>query len=132
LINQNELIKVNSLTHLGLPIGNQNYIEDFFYEKFRKVKRSFYSLYSLGCNSYGLNFQTISSIYKKIFQSIFYYGLETNFIMKQCLNKLNVRKNILLKNIFGLSKFSRSRALMSVLKIKSTFQLYEEYKILFI
>jgi hypothetical protein len=43
-----------------------------------------------------------------------------------------VRQNTLLKNIFGLSKFSRSRALMSVLKIKSTIQLYEEYKIFFI
>ena len=43
-----------------------------------------------------------------------------------------MRQNILLKNIFGLSKFSRSRALMSVLRIKSTIQLYEEYKILFI
>jgi hypothetical protein len=132
LINQNELIRVNSLTHLGLPIGNQNHVEDFFCEKFRKVERSLYSLYSLGCNSYGLNFQTISSIYKKFCQSIFYYGLETNFIRKQCINKLNVRQNILLKNIFGLSKFSRSRALMSVLRIKSTIQLYEEYKILFI
>ena len=28
LINQSELIKVNSLTYLGLPIGNHNHIED--------------------------------------------------------------------------------------------------------
>jgi hypothetical protein len=30
LINQNELIKVNSLTRLCFPIGNQNHVEDFF------------------------------------------------------------------------------------------------------
>ena len=103
-----------------------------FCEKFRKVERTFYSLYSLGCNNHGLNYHTISSIYKKFCQSIFYYGLETNFIRKKCLNKINVRQNTLLKNIFGLSKFCRSRAQMSVLKIKSTNQLYEEYKILFL
>jgi hypothetical protein len=87
LLNQNELRKVNSLIHLGLPIGNQNIVDDFFCEKFRKVERTFYSLYSLGCNNHGLNYHTISSIYKKFCQSIFYYGLETNFIRKKCLNK---------------------------------------------
>ena len=132
LLNQKELIKVNNLVHLGLPIGKQNHVEDFFGEKFRKVERSFYSLHSFGCNNYCLNYYLISSIYKKFSQSIFYYGLETNFIRKQFLNKINIRQNILLKNTFGLTKFSRSRPLMSILKIKSINQLYEEYKILFI
>ena len=94
-------------------------MEDFFCEKFRKVERSFYSLYSLGCNNNGFNFHIIANIYKKFCQSIFYYGHETNFIRKQCLNKLRVRQNTLLKNIFGLSKICRSSALMNVVKIKS-------------
>ena len=118
--------------HLDLPIGNQTHVEECFCEKFRKVERSLYSLYSLGCNNNGLNFHTIANIYKKFCQSIFYYGLETNFIRKQCLNKINVRQNTLLKNIYGLTKFSRSKALLSVLNIKSIQQLYEEYKVLFV
>ena len=98
-LNQNEIRKVDNLMHLGLPIGNQTHVEEFFCEKFRKVERSLYSLYSLGCNNNGLNFHTIANIYKTFCQSIFYYGLETNFIRKQCLNKINVRENTLLKNI---------------------------------
>ena len=107
-------------------------MEEFFCEKSRQVERSFYSLYSLGCNNNGFNFHIIANIYKKFCQSIFYYGLEINFIRKQCLNQLRVRQNTLLKNIIGISKFCRSKALMNVLKIKSIYQFYEEYKFLFI
>ena len=131
-LNQIPLKQVDNLIHLGLPIGNQKHVEEFFCENFKKVERSFYSLYSLGCNNYGLNFHIIASIYKKFSQSIFYYGLETNYIRKQCLNNINIRQNTLLKNTFGISKFSRSKCLLNVLKIKSINQLYEEYKILFI
>ena len=106
-------------------------MEEFFCEKSRQVERSFYSLYSLGCNNNGFNFHIIANIYKKFCQSIFYYGLEINFIRKQCLNQLRVRQNTLLKNIIGISKFCRSIALMNVVKIKSINQIYEEYKILF-
>jgi hypothetical protein len=122
--------KCNWYVHGKIIIKNPLFLLN--QNELRKVERTFYSLYSLGCNNHGLNCHTISSIYKKFCQSIFYYGLETNFIRKKCLNKINVRQNTLLKNIFGLSKFCRSRALMSVLKIKSTNQLYEEYKILFL
>ena len=97
----------------------KKHVEEFFCEKFKKVERSFYSLYSLGCNNYGLNFHIIASIYKKFSQSIFYYGLETNYIRKQCLNNINIRQNTLLENTFGISKFSRSKCLLNVLKIKT-------------
>ena len=75
-INDRLLEKVSILTHLGLPIGNQQHVEDFFNWKFNKVERVHYSLYSLGCNKNGLNFFWISNIYKKFSQSIFYYGLK--------------------------------------------------------
>ena len=77
MINDQLLENVSNIIHLGLPIGNQQHIEDFFNAKFRKVERSHYSLYSLGCNKNGLNFFLISNIYKKFSQPIFYYGLET-------------------------------------------------------
>ena len=74
----------------------------------------------------------ISKIYKKFSQSIFYYGLETNYIRKECLNKINIRQNILMKNTFGLSKYCKTTPLMKRIGIKSIQQLYEEYKILFL
>ena len=85
--------------HLGLPIGNLKHVENFFSDKFRKVERSFYSLNSLGVNSTGLNYFIISNIYKKFSQSSFYYGLETNYLRIECLNKINVRQNVLLTNL---------------------------------
>ena len=132
MINDQLLENVSNLIHLGLPIGNQQHIEDFFNAKFSKVERSHYSLYSLGCNKNGLNFFLISDIYKKFSQSIFYYGLETNYIRKDCLNKINIRQNILIKNTFGLSKYCKTKPLMKSIGIKSIQQLYEEYKLLFL
>ena len=125
-------MRVGNLIHLGLPIGNQKHIEEFFCEKFKKVEKSFYSLSSVGCNSKGLNYFIVSNIYKKFCQSIFYYGLETNYIRKDCLKKLDLRQSILIKNIFGLSKYSKTTPLLKALNIKSIVQLYEEYKILFL
>ena len=52
-------------------------------------------------------------------------------IRQSCINMINIRQNILLKNTFGLSKFSKSTPLLNSLGIKSNQQLYEEYKILF-
>ena len=51
---------------------------------------------------------------------------------RDCLNRINIRQNILIKNTFGLSKYCRTTPLLNSLKIKSIFQLYEEYKILFL
>ena len=131
-INNDELNKVNSLIHLGLPIGNQKHIEEFFCDKFKKVERSLYTLYSLGCKANGLNYYLIANIYKKFCQSIFYYGLETNYIRKECLNMINTRQNILLKNTFGFSKYCKTTPLLNAINIKSILQLYDEYKIIFL
>ena len=65
MINDQLLENVSNIIHLGLPISNQKHVEDFFNAKFRKVEQSHYSLYSLGCNSNGLNFFLISDIKKK-------------------------------------------------------------------
>ena len=81
-----------------------NYLKNFFC-KISKRKKSFNSLHSLGCNKKGINYQVILKMYKKFSQSVFYYGLDTNYFRKECLHNLNVRQNILLKNTFGLSKF---------------------------
>ena len=123
-LNENHIKRVGNLIHLGPPIGNQKHIEEFFCEKFKKVEKSFYSLSSVGCNSKGLNYFIVSNIYKKFCQSIFYYGLETNYFRKDCLKKLDLRQSIFIKNIFGLSKYSKTTPLLKALNIKSKVQLY--------
>jgi hypothetical protein len=40
ILNQNILYKVTNLIHLGLPIGDQQYVDDFFNNKFNKVEKS--------------------------------------------------------------------------------------------
>ena len=73
------LNKEDGFIYLGLPIGNNEYKEDFIENKFKKTERSFYSLYKLGCKPYALCPRTIAFIYKQFSQSIFKYGLEVLF-----------------------------------------------------
>jgi hypothetical protein len=92
------ITQVVSLIHLGIPFGNSAYVCKFFNEKFNKVERSFYSLHSLGCKPKGLNTFIISKTYKKMFQSIIFYGFETCYLSRSNLKELNIRQNILIKN----------------------------------
>lgn len=124
------LQKVNSLIHLGMPVGSKKYVEEFFCQKFRKGECSLYSLYGFGCNDKGLAYNIIGDIYKRFCQSTFYYGLETNYISEKILRYIDIRQNTLLKNTFSLSKYARSKPLLSALRIKSIKHLYEEYKII--
>ena len=48
------------------------------------------------------------------------------------LGQLNVRQNILLKNCLKLKRFTRTRALLQVLKIDSISNLYLKHKIFFL
>jgi hypothetical protein len=92
--------------HLGLgPIGSREYTNIYLKEKFKKVERSFYSLYSLGCKPNVLNPFTISEIYKIFCQSILLYGLEIFNFSNGTINELNIRQNILIKHSIGLAKF---------------------------
>jgi hypothetical protein len=75
-LNSREINRVDNVIHLGLPIGSREYRNNYLKEKFKKVERSFYSLYSLGCKPNELNPFKISEIYKTFCQSILLYGLE--------------------------------------------------------
>ena len=41
--------KQEGIIYLGLPIGNQNYINQYVNEKMKSVEKSMISLYPLGC-----------------------------------------------------------------------------------
>ena len=116
-------------TYLGLPIGNEKFIENFLSEKFRNCEKSMYSLRSVGCKPKALNPKTVSFIFKQFCQSIIRFGLDNLFIKKSFINLLNVRQNILIKNVLGLNYFSRSKALLNELRIESYLQLYLKHKI---
>ena len=130
-LGQNVIKKVDNLIHLGMPIGDRKFVEHFFCQKFRNVEKSYYSLYGMGCRPDGLNYYTSADIYKKFCQSSFYYGLETNYISKTTLNYLNIRQNILIKNSFGLNKFTRTTPLLDAINVKSMHHLYDRYQLTF-
>jgi hypothetical protein len=119
----------NGFIYLGLPIGNSKFVEDFFINKMRKVEKSMYSLRSLGCKSGTLHPRAIAFIYKQYCQSIIKFGLENLHLDTSFLNLLNVRQNILIKNVLGINYNSRSKVLMNELKIENLVQLYEKHKI---
>ncbi|RNA02569.1 RNA-directed DNA polymerase from mobile element jockey-like, partial [Brachionus plicatilis] len=63
-LNGSTIPKVQSLIYLGLPIGNQKSINDFVENKMKKVKKSFYSLNSVGCKPKLMKPETIAFLYK--------------------------------------------------------------------
>ena len=58
-------------------------------------------------------------------------GFEVLNYLTTAINEVNIRQNILIKNVIGLSKFSKSTPLLNALNIKSIHHLYDEYKIIF-
>ena len=120
------------MIHLGLPIGSREYTNNNLKEKFKKVERSFFSLYGLGCKPNGLNPFTISEIYKTFCQSILLYGLEIFNFSNATINEINIRQNILIKHSIGLSKFVKTTPLFTALKIKSIRHLVYQHKLCFV
>ena len=92
-------------------------------------EKALYSLRVLGCKTNALSPFTIAFLYKQFCQSIFKYGLETLYIKKSFLNLLNVRQNILIKNVLGIKLYARSKVLMNVLNIESITQIYSKHKL---
>ncbi len=67
-INGNTLKKVDNFIYLGLPIDKSPNKTKYFDEKFKKVERSFYSLYGLGCKPKHLSPRSIGFVYKQFCQ----------------------------------------------------------------
>jgi hypothetical protein len=72
--------KSDGFIYLGLPIGDDIFVEKFFLEKFRKCEKSLYSLRALGCKPNGLSPYSTSFIYKTFCQSIIKFGLENLYL----------------------------------------------------
>jgi len=50
-LNKAEIPIVNNTIYLGLPFGDNKFISEYFEEKWKKVEKSFYFLYGLGCKA---------------------------------------------------------------------------------
>jgi len=130
-LNGVDIPNVDHLVYLGLPIGNQNFVDVFFSKKFNKVERSMYSLREIGCKPLQLSPIRTAYIYKQYCQSQLNYGLETVHLTAKCLKELNNRQNLLVKYAIGISKYSRTSPLFDSLYIEQIEVLYRKHKILF-
>ncbi|RNA17767.1 RNA-directed DNA polymerase from mobile element jockey-like, partial [Brachionus plicatilis] len=111
-----QLSNVDGFEYLGLPFGSSSFISDFIEEKWRKVEKSFYSLYGLGCKPMVSNPYLIGFLFKQLCQSIFRHVLDNILIPNSMLSELDTRQSLLLKKIIGLKKFTRVSPLYDALK----------------
>ena len=124
----------NGFIYLGLPIGDDNYIQECFSNKMSKCERSLYSLRFSGCRFYMLNPKSIAFIYKQYCQSInheiwtFFSDLEYLFLKDTFLRELNIRQNLLLKNLIGIKYHARFKLLLNVLGVEAIYQVYLKHK----
>ena len=78
-------------------------MDNFFIEKFKSVKRSFFSLNSFGFKPGGVNPYLQANVYKPFCISRLLYGLEIMNISKKTLGIMNVMQNDIIRYITGLS-----------------------------
>ena len=128
-LGQVSIIRSEGFIYLGLPIGDEKFIERFVSDKFRNCEKSLYSLRVIGCKPNSLNPLAIAFIFKQFCQSIIKYSLDNLYLSNKFLNLLNVRQNILIKNILGIKYFARAQPLLNELKIEQVKQLYMKHKL---
>ena len=131
-LNNLEIPHQEFFIYLGLPVGDDSFVWNYFEEKMSKVEKSFYSLRGLGCKPSDLSPKTIAFVFKQFCQPIIKYGFENLYLNESKLRLLNIRQNILLKRTLGLSIFCRTKPLFQVLKIEQLTQLYLKHKIFFL
>jgi hypothetical protein len=123
------IAQANGFVYLGLPIGDDAFVEQFFRDKMTKCEKALYALSTIGCKPHNLQPKAIAFVYKQYCQSIVRYGLEFIYLKKTFLNQLNVRQSILLKSILGIKYYARSKALLNELGLEQIGQIYEKHKI---
>ena len=101
-LNNLEIPHQEFFIYLGLPVGDDSFVWNYFEEKMSKVEKSFYSLRGLGCKPSDLSPKTIAFVFKQFCQPIIKYGFENLYLNESKLRLLNIRQNILLKRTLGL------------------------------
>jgi len=94
-----------------------------------KCEKALYSLKNIGCNPNRLHPHAIGFIYKQYCQSIMKFGFEFVYFRKSFLSKLDIRQNILLKNILGIHHRARFKVVLNIMKVEQVSLLYEKHKV---
>lgn len=131
-LNGSPIPNVSGFVYLGLPIGSQDYINEFVENKWKAVEKSFFSLHGLGCKMKNMSPYLVSFLYKTFCQSIFRYVLEGVLISVTKLDELNTRQNLLIKQTIGVNKYSKMKALNEAINLDSITKLYCKHKIFFL
>ena len=84
-----QLTQSRSIIHLGLPIGPNLFIKNYWKDKMKSTIRAFYSLNAIGMRPFAMNPLTMAKIYRIYCQPKFLYGLAMVHINKATLNELN-------------------------------------------
>ena len=119
--------KKDGFIYLGLPVGCNAFVESFYCDKMTSCEKALYSLKNIGCNPLMLHPHAIGFIYKQFCQSILKFGFEFVHLKKSFLSKLDVRQNILLKNILGIRHRARFKVILNELKVEQVSLLYEKH-----
>ena len=131
-LNGAQLTQKTDIIHLGLPIGSNKFIKNYWTEKMKSTVKSFYSLYGIGIRPFAMHPLSIAKIYRIYCQPKFLYGLEMVHINKATLEELNSTQSALIKMNLTLSKYAKSTPLLNALRIESIKHLYSKFKIIFI
>ncbi|RNA02401.1 hypothetical protein BpHYR1_045385 [Brachionus plicatilis] len=130
-LNGYEIPQTENVEYLDLPIGNSEFVWNFVEEKWKKVEKSFYSLYGLGCKPKAAPPGLVGFLYKQYCQSIFRYHLDLVFVGETKLGELDIRQNLLIKRMFDIKKYARFRPMLEALRLETVEQLYMKFKIFF-
>ncbi|RNA28425.1 RNA-directed DNA polymerase from mobile element jockey-like [Brachionus plicatilis] len=79
-LNGYEIPKTENVEYLGLPMGNSEFVWNFVEEKWKKIEKSFFSLYGLDCKPKAAPPGLVGFLYKQFCQSIFRYHLDLVFV----------------------------------------------------
>jgi hypothetical protein len=101
-INNGVIMNVDQFIYIGLPIGHQDFVKDYWRNKMRKVELASYALKSLGVYPNLTDPFCFSFLYKSLCQSIFNYGLECVQINKTLLKEFDKRQAKIVKYNVGI------------------------------
>ena len=121
--------RTDGFVYLGLPVGDAKYVENFYSDRMTKCEKALYSLKSIGCSPQKLHPYAIGFVYKQFCQSILKFGFEFVYLRKSFIDHLNVRQNLLLKNVIGIRHRARFKPLINELKVEPVGLSYGKHKL---
>ena len=94
-----------------------------------KFEGAFYSLKAIGCSPHKLHPHAVGFIYKQFCQSILMFGFEFVYLRSSFVDQLNVRQNLLLKNVIGVKHRARFKPLINEIKVDPVGLVYGKHKV---